>query len=75
MNHIRKGVYRNRNSPLYYTPKPQTRLLHATTAARMPLVTPEMSGDVVPQTQEWTNRLMGKTIGDENNATVSEDLW
>ncbi|ELR09391.1 hypothetical protein VC83_03177 [Pseudogymnoascus destructans] len=36
----------------------------------MPLVAPQISGDVVPQTQDWTNRLMGKTIGDENNATT-----
>ncbi|OBT67022.1 hypothetical protein VE03_04528 [Pseudogymnoascus sp. 23342-1-I1] len=36
----------------------------------MPLVAPGISGDVVPQTQEWTNRLLGKTIGDENNATT-----
>ncbi|KFY05941.1 hypothetical protein V491_08940 [Pseudogymnoascus sp. VKM F-3775] len=38
--------------------------------AKMPLVAPQISGDVVPQTQDWTNRLMGKTIGDENNATT-----
>ncbi|OBU01361.2 hypothetical protein VE01_00018 [Pseudogymnoascus verrucosus] len=48
----------------------QTRPLHATTAARMPLVAPQISGDVVPQTQDWTNRLMGKTIGDENSVTT-----
>lgn len=40
----------------------------------MPLVAPGITGDVVPQTQDWTNRLMGKTIGDESNATVSEHL-
>ncbi|KFX93401.1 hypothetical protein V490_04852 [Pseudogymnoascus sp. VKM F-3557] len=36
----------------------------------MPLVAPGITGDVVPQTQDWTNRLMGKTIGDESNATT-----
>lgn len=40
----------------------------------MPLVAPQISGNVVPQTQDWTNRLMGKTIGDENNETVSGEL-
>ncbi|KFX92073.1 hypothetical protein O988_07440 [Pseudogymnoascus sp. VKM F-3808] len=53
-----------------YPPKPQTRLLHRTTTAIMPLVAPGITGDVVPQTQDWTNRLMGKTIGDESNATT-----
>ncbi|OBT90318.1 hypothetical protein VE02_03369 [Pseudogymnoascus sp. 03VT05] len=36
----------------------------------MPLVAPQISGDVVPQTQDWTNKLMGKTIGDENSVTT-----
>ncbi|KFY10380.1 hypothetical protein V491_07679 [Pseudogymnoascus sp. VKM F-3775] len=36
----------------------------------MPLVAPEITGDVVPQTQEWTNRLLGKTIGDETTTTT-----
>jgi len=48
------------------------KLLHTSTTLKMPLVVPGItSGGDKSKTEEWTQKLVGKKIGESSDATVS----
>ncbi|KAL2066839.1 hypothetical protein VTL71DRAFT_1263 [Oculimacula yallundae] len=49
----------------------QTKYFNTTTSRKMPLVVPGItSGGSQSKTEEWTNKLVGKKIGETSDATT-----
>jgi hypothetical protein len=71
-NNINSFVTRSR---IQHKQTLQYQSFHTKTTLKMPLVVPGInSGGDKSKTEEWTQKLVGKKIGESHDATVSSNL-